>query len=103
MAVVVARDGGDVATRAQPRLDPADLALGTRAVDISGGYERDHPGIDLASRSGLIAVRRLDRLGRRVGRAVRAQPLRDPQPEHARDADADQSDEQHTAAVPMHE
>jgi hypothetical protein len=103
VAVVVARGGGDVAACAQPCFDLADAALGAGAPDVPGGHERDDPGIDLASRRGLEAGRRPDRLGRRVGGAVRAQPLRNPEPEHARDTDPDQGDDQHAAAVPMHE
>jgi hypothetical protein len=103
MGVVVAGDGGDVATRAHPRLDPADAALRSSAVDIPGGHERDHPGIDLSPRRRLISVRRLGRLARRVGRAIGAEPFRDPEPEHARDTDEDQGEEQHTETVPMNE
>ena len=103
VALVIARNGGDVAARTQLRFDLAHPELGAGAVDVASGHERDDPGVDLAPRSGLVAVGRLDGLGRRVGHPVRAHPLRDPQPEHPRNRDANQSNEQHTAAVPMHE
>ena len=70
-----------------------------RCATSPARHERDTPGSIWRPVAASISVRRLDRLGRRVGGAVRAQPLRDPEPEHAGDADADHSDEQHAAAV----
>jgi hypothetical protein len=58
-------------------------------VDAAGLHERDDAGVDLASRRSLIAIRRLDRLGRRVGVAVRAQSFRDAKPEDAGYGDAE--------------
>ena len=103
VAVVVARDGGDVATRAEPRLDLAHTALGTRAVDVAGGHQRDHARVDLAARGGLEAVRRLDRLGRRVGVAVGTHVLGHAEAKCAGDRHGDQRDQQHRATVGMKE
>ena len=103
VAVVVARNGGDVATRAELRLDLPHAALSRCAVDVAGGHERDDAGVDLPSARGLVAIRRLDRLGRRVGVAIRAESFRDAQPEDAGYGDAEQGDEQHSSPVPIHE
>ena len=103
VAVVVARNGRDVATRAKLRLDLPHATLSPRAVDVAGGHERDDAGVDLPSARGLVAIRRLDRLGRRVGVAIRAESFRDAQPEDAGYGDTEQGDEQHSAPVPIHE
>jgi hypothetical protein len=72
---------------------PTDAALGRGAVDVPALHERDDAGVDLTSGRRLVAIRRLDRLGRRVGVAVRAQPLRDTQTKDAGHGDTKQGDE----------
>ena len=103
MAVVVARDRRDVATRAQLSLDLPHAPLGGGSNDAAGLHQRDDSWVDLPTGCGLVAIRCLDRLGRRVGVAVRAQPFRDAQPEDAGYGDPEQGDEQHPAPVPIDE
>ena len=78
-------------------------AFGHCAVDVANHHERDDSGVDLPPGRGLVAIRRLDRLGRRVGVAKRAESFRDAHPEDAGYGNTEHSYEQHSAPVPIRE
>jgi hypothetical protein len=103
VGVIEADSARHVGCGAQLAGDLLDALPHRGAANVTGAHDRHDPRVELAVRSGLEAVRGLDRLRRRVVGPVGTHVLRHAEAECAGDRRRKHRDEQHPAAVGVKE